>query len=538
MAKPTEQPKPTTSTHYDAVFCYPRKYLDWIQGVRQGLCRRGLSIWTDTVDVRPGDKWVLDFQDAARNSSSAVVFFGPDGIGQWQEEEIPFLQRLHVGNHLRLIPVVLPDGQIPDGHDMALASMAAVQIERLADELTLLDQLEFAITGKAPNDPRGLYEIHAEVRLDPSCFLAISRTTPEELASVMSAAILDMDLTITQPLQFSDDPSNVFTPDVLQAIRAAQVVIADGTTCSETGKPDADVMYEVGLATAYGKPVIFVTNPQSTPLPLPIFACERASWRIEYLKDETGLNVGGPLTEDITNQIREILANGRSPHLVHRNDLGIGLAFADVFRLRVSFWDRFEEVFRYGLHLKTVFAELQTNLHKLQQIADLLHDDITRRRANINVNNSLETFKTVYDHFFKSHFGHFESPSFTNDEVVGDLQARNVILNHRDTTAKAFEYLLANIDNETVRGIVDKSSHFFQIIDSYLEGYLTSHDGLLDRMKDEEQQSTPRPLRYVIHLHAAIRELVRNAELVPVHACEMMCALLDLLSTHNKEGGD
>src|SRR5206468_4361428 len=112
---------------------------------------------------------------------------------------------------------------------------------------------------------------------------------------VMLDAALEAGWEVNQPREFTAESHNVYTPDVVVAIRSAAVIVADGTLNPVTKKPDADVMYEVGLAEAFAKPLVILSTPPSSALPLPIFVGDDTSSRIEY--DPTEVNVAGRLRE-------------------------------------------------------------------------------------------------------------------------------------------------------------------------------------------------------------------------------------------------
>ncbi len=121
----------------------------------------------------------------------------------------------------------------------------------------------------------------------------------------MMAAAEVAGLKVRQPHEFIPEEFDAFAPDVALAVRKATVILADGTPQQETEKPDADVMFEVGLAEAFAKPVVFVTTRRTKPMPLPIFVCDGSCSRVEYDPDEGDLAVR--LQKEITKELLGIV---------------------------------------------------------------------------------------------------------------------------------------------------------------------------------------------------------------------------------------
>ena len=509
-----------SAVQYGAVLAYNGDDHGSVIAIYDELKRRGIEPWIDSRDHRPGDKWTEGFRSALSNTSVAIVFFGPNGTGIWQDEEIPLIHTQCVARNIVLIPVLLPGGVIPD--DMPFATRSAVKFIAGSNDSYALDKLEFGITGRNPRDRRGRFEILAEVvRTEPNCFLAVSHATSSEIYEIMRQAALDVGLVVKQPREFTDDPHDVYSPEVVVAIRSATVILADGTPHPETKKPDADVMYETGVAEAFAKPMIFVSTPQTNALPLPIFVCNGTCSRIEY--DPNEVNFAGRLREALASRLREIVRGLRPPHLLPNNNLGLSVAYSEIHHHRAVFWQPFEQIIHYGLSIKKEFAEILKPVHKMQQIIDLAHADAVAVKELADLGDSLRQFREVYDRFYK--------PRVT-DPVLADAW--------KDTKAEAaegFDVLLkisaeTNDPNRSIQPIVRSSYRFFLIVETYLEEFLRADEALFSRMENPSTNT----LHQVIHLHRDVQPLASSAELVPANACVMMFQLLELIGMRSELG--
>ncbi|MEF8733984.1 MAG: toll/interleukin-1 receptor domain-containing protein [Candidatus Accumulibacter meliphilus] len=118
------------------------------------LKRRGLKVWLDEWELRPGTTWQDALEDIVTGCKSATVCFGGSGIGPWEEPEMRallkrFLSEKKIGNVVPIIPVLLP-GAPPDVKlPVFLEAFTWVDLRH---GLTAegLERLKWGITGKKP----------------------------------------------------------------------------------------------------------------------------------------------------------------------------------------------------------------------------------------------------------------------------------------------------------------------------------------------------------------------------------------------------
>jgi formylglycine-generating enzyme required for sulfatase activity len=145
-----------------AFLSYSREFKGVVDQVAAALSERGVSIWIDQKDIRPGDRWQHEIEMAMEAASCCVIFVAPGPFGQWQEKEvavaIDLCQRRSTPPY-PLIPVLLPGASEDDlrpflrqHHALALNGPDdAVPLEQLAKRLLALQGRE--PRGEPPQGP-------------------------------------------------------------------------------------------------------------------------------------------------------------------------------------------------------------------------------------------------------------------------------------------------------------------------------------------------------------------------------------------------
>jgi SEFIR domain/TIR domain/Effector-associated domain 1 len=76
---------------------------------------QGLRVFWDEWDVVPGEVWIEAIERALERSKTIAVFYGKDGLGNWQDAQKQVALDLVVRRRAdRIIPVVLPGGREDD----------------------------------------------------------------------------------------------------------------------------------------------------------------------------------------------------------------------------------------------------------------------------------------------------------------------------------------------------------------------------------------------------------------------------------------
>jgi hypothetical protein len=92
-----------------------------VEEIGAQLRGKGLRVWLDKWELRPGFPWQEGIEEGVQASRSVAVFVGEDGLGDWQEPEMrAFLARSR-REKVPVIPVLLPG--CPDSPELTALSI-------------------------------------------------------------------------------------------------------------------------------------------------------------------------------------------------------------------------------------------------------------------------------------------------------------------------------------------------------------------------------------------------------------------------------
>ena len=113
------------------------------------LAERGLNVWLDEDELRPGVSWQKTLEEAIKTSQSVAVLVGEDGLGPWQDEEMQAALRHAVNDKRPVIPVLLPGAPGEPELPMFLENRTWVDL-RAGFVEEGLHKLVWGITGQKP----------------------------------------------------------------------------------------------------------------------------------------------------------------------------------------------------------------------------------------------------------------------------------------------------------------------------------------------------------------------------------------------------
>ena len=113
------------------------------------LKERGLKVWLDEWNLKPGDVWQEVLAEIIQTTNSAAVLLGSDGVGPWQRLEIQGALMEFVGRGLPVIPVLLPGAPEAPELPFFLKNFTWSDL-RSGYDVEGLDRLEWGITGRKP----------------------------------------------------------------------------------------------------------------------------------------------------------------------------------------------------------------------------------------------------------------------------------------------------------------------------------------------------------------------------------------------------
>jgi hypothetical protein len=120
-----------------------------VEDIGNRLRARGLRVWLDEWELRPGFPWQEGLEEAIQASRAVAVFIGAEGLGAWQEPEMRAFIARSRREKVPVIPVLLPG--CPDSPQLNLFLEAYTWVD-LRDGVTEegLSRLAWGITGAKP----------------------------------------------------------------------------------------------------------------------------------------------------------------------------------------------------------------------------------------------------------------------------------------------------------------------------------------------------------------------------------------------------
>ena len=73
---------------FDVFLSHNRRDQPVVEQIGAKLRARGLRVWLDKWELRPGFPWQEGLEAAVQRSRAVAVFVGADGLGAWQEPEM------------------------------------------------------------------------------------------------------------------------------------------------------------------------------------------------------------------------------------------------------------------------------------------------------------------------------------------------------------------------------------------------------------------------------------------------------------------
>jgi hypothetical protein len=120
-----------------------------VEEIGKWLGGRGLRVWLDKWQLRPGVPWQEGLEAGVQASQAVAVLVGADGLAAWQEPEMRAFIARSKREQIPVIPVLLPD--CPDSPQLTLFLEAFTWVD-LRQGLTEdgLARLLWGITGEKP----------------------------------------------------------------------------------------------------------------------------------------------------------------------------------------------------------------------------------------------------------------------------------------------------------------------------------------------------------------------------------------------------
>ncbi len=105
-----------TKKRFDVFLSYSSVDKSWVADLKDALKARGLKVWLDSDEIRPGERFASALEKGLEESKTVVMVVSPEAIASgWVNEEYNRALSLAQSNTepLRLIPVILRDSKLP-----------------------------------------------------------------------------------------------------------------------------------------------------------------------------------------------------------------------------------------------------------------------------------------------------------------------------------------------------------------------------------------------------------------------------------------
>ncbi len=116
----------------------------------KALKARGIEVWLDVWQLRPGKRWQKELEEAIRTAPTVAVLVSKDGLGPWQDAETDAALRRSVNDKTPIIPVLLPGATDKPKLPLFLEGYTWVNLRDGFDGEGL-DRLIWGITGVKPD---------------------------------------------------------------------------------------------------------------------------------------------------------------------------------------------------------------------------------------------------------------------------------------------------------------------------------------------------------------------------------------------------
>ncbi|MDA1055310.1 MAG: toll/interleukin-1 receptor domain-containing protein [Planctomycetota bacterium] len=134
---------------FDAFLSHNSQDKPIVRQLADALVGRRLRPWLDERELVPGRPWQEALEEIIQTTKTAVVMFGPAGLGPWEEPEMRACLNEFVTRKLPVIPVLMPGAPKQPELPLFLKAFTWVDLRGgLSDDG--LDRLVWGITGQKP----------------------------------------------------------------------------------------------------------------------------------------------------------------------------------------------------------------------------------------------------------------------------------------------------------------------------------------------------------------------------------------------------
>jgi nucleoside 2-deoxyribosyltransferase len=298
--------------------------------------------------------------------------------------------------------------------------------------------------------------------------------------------------------------SSDFVQDIITGTRSAKIVVA---VCSpeSTGKPNPNVMYEVGLAHALGKQTMLLTSDPEK-LPADLRTKHVHLYNPASVNSKDGIN-GIQLA--MSERIKEM---SEANPLTDRTYRDISVAQeGHLMLLKPIFWENFRTILSFGRDVHDEVQGIDTAaVDKLRKASE----DMAYNPGDFTTLKSFAESWGIYDNYFQL---------LTKARVFEPLEDKIAAVE------RAFDFLSQESGNDSsIKKLITKSRGFYDIIRDRLRGYPALHDNTsnaVERMPPGAQQSG----EIIINLSLQVRKLSDTTKTIILQSDRLIVNIIEMI---------
>ena len=135
---------------FDVFLSHNSKDKPLVKELAVWLKERGLKVWYDEWELRPGMTWIEKLQEGLQQSQVIIVFIGEHGRGPWHDQEMQAALLKSVKHDCPVIPVWLPGCPEQPEIPSFLEIRTWVDFRNGLDDEAAREKLLWGITGQKP----------------------------------------------------------------------------------------------------------------------------------------------------------------------------------------------------------------------------------------------------------------------------------------------------------------------------------------------------------------------------------------------------
>ena len=137
----------TGNTGFDVFLSHNSKDKPVVRELARALQLHGIKVWLDEAELVPGRPWQEELEEIISTTKSALVMFGPAGLGPWEQPEMRACLSEFVRRNLPVIPVMLPGAPAEPQLPLFLRQLTWVDL-RPGLHTPGIERLVWGITGR------------------------------------------------------------------------------------------------------------------------------------------------------------------------------------------------------------------------------------------------------------------------------------------------------------------------------------------------------------------------------------------------------